>query len=129
MKISKSLVGLSLALAVLFPVINASPALANEWDMKTEQQKMEMQKLTNWNRAHVTWMTTPDAAYYNVYYKMVGATMWQHAVRRLPKTSNAVDIKYLMKGKKYVYVVSAVKPNGMEFWWSKEMTMKTMMMK
>lgn len=124
MKISKSIVGLSLALAVLFPFVAATPALGAD-----ETEMMTAKKMSGWNMSHVTWPAALGAEYYNVYYKMAGAMKWQHAVRRLPKTSTAVDIKFLMKGKKYVYVVSAVKPNGMEFWWSKEMMMKTTMMR
>ena len=124
MKISKMIVGLSLALAVLFPFVAATPALGVD-----EPEMMTAKKMSSWNMAHVTWMTTPDAAYYNVYFKMAGAMKWQHSVRMLPKTSDAVDVKFLMKGKKYVYVVAAAKPNGVEFWWSKEMPMKTTMMK
>lgn len=137
MKISKSLIGLSLALVVLFPFVTTTPALGVDESevQRIENQKVEMMRVkamtgvSGWNMSHATWMTTPDAAYYNLYYKMAGAKTWQHSVRMLPKTSSAVDIKFLMKGKKYVYIVAAAKPNGVEFWWSKEMPMKTMMMK
>lgn len=124
MKISKSLISLSLALAVLFPIVAATPVLGVD-----ESEMMTAKKMSGWNMAHVTWVTVPNAAYYNLYYKMAGAKMWQHSVQMLPRTSDAVDVRFLMKGKKYVYRVSAAMPNGVEFWWSKEMTMKTTMMK
>ncbi|GEM_PF-2438462 len=105
MKIRSVLLKASAIIVLLFLAISPASAASSQ---------------QSWNQAKVMWKTTPNAAYYNIYYKDSHAKEWQHSVPGLPSTTTAYVVKYLRKTVSYKYNVSAVDNNGKEFWWSGE---------
>jgi hypothetical protein len=114
-------VGSSLVLAVAAFMFQATPTFAATKMMTTARK--------NWNQATVKWNWVSGASSYNIYFKESKAKMWTHSVVNLSSSTTWETIKYLVPGVGYKYVVSAVGPNGSEFWWSPEKSMVTSMMK
>lgn len=89
-----------------------------------------MTKSTAWNRAEIRWQAVANADHYNIYYsegkqmKFIGAV---RDIKAMPGW-NMQWINHLRPGVKYFYRIAAADGNGVEFWWSSEMMMKTQSM-
>lgn len=60
----------------------------------------------------------PNATAFNVYYWPELHSESVNAARGVPTNISSYTVTYLSKNTKYEYRISALDPNGAEFWWS-----------
>lgn len=68
--------------------------------------------------AVASWKPVSDAKCYNIYYKRVKQTKFEHSVRCVPNNLTSYTIGGLKQGRSYEYTVAAVSNSNSEYSWT-----------